>query len=213
MKFTRIFNEILKPLLLITVFSTMLSLLADCYNLLSVFNLCSSFDIVVQIEIFLLTILITVLAIRIALIDTEKKSIREKMNTVFDNYGYYGHLLFDEQIDVRINDFYNELQKRIEAQIKIKETVLDKKRVVALQKQYYSLKKYRQDHIDSIKPITILIVILIMACLIYNLINLDNYPVIFLTIKISTIITTIYTIYETKDAALHILTYPFTKND
>jgi hypothetical protein len=212
MKFTRIFNEILKPLLLIAVFSTILSLLADRYNLLSVFNMCSSFDIVVQIEIFLLTILITVLAIRIALIDTEKKSIREKINTVFENYGYYGHLLFDEQIDVRINDFYNEIQKRIEAQIKIKETILDKKKVVGLQKHYYSLKKYRQDHIDSIKPITILIVILIMACLIYILINLDNYPVIFLTIKISTIITTIYTIYETIDAMLYLFINPFTNN-
>ncbi len=166
-----------------------------------------------KIEIFLLTILITVLAIRIALIDTEKKTITEKINSVFDNYGYYGHLLFEEQIDTRINTFYNKLQKRIEAQIKILEVNLDKKKVEALHKHYKSLKKYRQDHIDSIKPISFLIVLLIIACLILNLINLDNYPIIYLTIKISTIITTIYTIYETVDAMLYLFTNPFTNNN
>jgi hypothetical protein len=213
MKFTRIFNEILKPLLLITVFSTMLSLLADCYNLLSVFNMCSSFDIVVQIEIFLLTILITVLAIRIALIDTEKKTITEKINTVFDNYGYYGHVLFDEQIDVRIIDFYNELQKRVEAQIKIIEVNLDKKKVEALQKHYYSLKKYRQEHIEAIKPLSILITLLIAGCLILNIFNLNDSIVTLLTLKLATIGMTVYTIYETLFAAQYIIKHPFTKND
>lgn len=213
MKFSRIFNEILKPLLIITLFSTMLSLLADCRNFLSVFNLCPSSDVIITIEIFLLTILITVLAIRIALIDTEKKSIREKINTVFDEYGYYGHLLFEEQIDNRINDFYIELQKRIEAQIRIIKVLSDKKKVEALHKQYKSLKHYREEHIEVIKPITILIVLPIITCLILNLINLDNYLVMFLTIKISTISTTIYTIYESIDAGLYILTNPFTNND
>ena len=210
MKFSWIFNEILKPLLIITLFSTMLSLLADCRNFLSVFNLCPSSDVIITIEIFLLTILITVLAIRIALIDTEKKSIREKINTVFDEYGYYGHLLFEEQIDNRINDFYIELQKRIEAQIKILKAISDKKKVEVLHKQYKSMKHYRQEHNEAIKPISILIVILIITCLILNLINLDNPPVISLTIKISIIGTTIYTIYESIDAILYILTNPFT---
>ena len=191
----------------------MLSLLADCYNFLSLFNKCSSFDIVVQIEIFLLTILITVLAIRIALIDTEKKSIRKKINTIFDKYGYYGHLLFEEQIDNRINEFYEELQKKYKNQTEIDKCNLDKIKVEALHKQYKSLKHYREEHIESIKPITILIVLLIITCLILNLINLDNYPVMFLTIKISTISTTIYTIYESIIAVLYILTNPFTNND
>lgn len=113
----------------------MLSLLADCRHFLSVFDMCPSSDVIITIEIFLLTILITVLAIRIALIDTEKKSIREKINTVFDEYGYYGHLLFEEQIDNRIHAFYIELQKRIEAQTKIIKVLSDKKKVEALYKQ------------------------------------------------------------------------------
>ena len=210
---SRIFNEILKPLFLIIFFSTLLSLLADCHNFLSLFNMCSSFDIVVQIEIFLFTIIVTVLVIRIALIDTEAKTIREKINTVFDKYGYYGHLLFEEQIDSKINLFYNELQKRFESQIKIIEVNLDKMKVEALYKQYHSLKQYRQKHIDAIKPISFLIVLLIMACLILNLINLDNYRMIFLTIKISAISTTIYTIYESTTAILHILANPFTTTE
>lgn len=191
----------------------MMSLLADCYDFISIFDSCKSFDTIIQIEIFLLTILITVLTIRIALIDTELKAIREKVNKIFDDYGYYGHLLFEEQIDVRINDFYNEIQKRIEAQIKIKETILDKKKVVALQKHYYSLKKYRQEHIDSIKPITILIVILIIACLILSIFNLNDSIVSLLTLKLAVISMTVYTIYETLFAALNILKHPFSKND
>jgi hypothetical protein len=191
----------------------MLSLLADGCNLLSVFNMCSSFDIVVQIGIFLLTILITVLVIRIALIDTEAKTIREKINTVFDKYEYYGHLLFEEQINSKINLFYNELQKRSKNQTEIDKCNLDKNKVEALHKQYKSLIHYRQEQIEAIKPISIIIVILIMACLILNLLNLDYYPVIFLTIKISTISTIIYTIYKSISAILYILTNPFTNND
>ena len=213
MKFTRIFNEILKPLIGIIIFSILISLLADCRNFLSLFNMCSSFDIVVQIEIFLLTILITVLAIRIALIDNKKKTIIEKINSVFDKYGHYEHLIFEEQIDTRINTFYNKLQKRVEAQIKIIEVNLDKKKVEALHKHYKSLKYYRQEHIEAIKPISFIIVLLIIACLILNLINLDNYPIIYLTIKISTISTTIYTIYQTIDAMLYLFTNPFTNNN
>jgi hypothetical protein len=119
--------------------------------------------------------------------------------------------LFPHEINVQqtghlsLFKFSDRLQDRMEQ-------LLDKKKAEALHKHYKSLKKYRQDHIDSIKPITILIVILIMACLIYILINLDNYPVIFLTIKISTIITTIYTIYETIDAMLYLFINPFTNN-
>lgn len=191
----------------------MISLLIECYGFISIFDLRTSFDSIVQIEIFLLTILITVLTIRIALIDNELKAIREKINKIFDDFDYYGHLLFEEQIDVRINDFYNEIQKRIETQIKIKETILDKKKVVALQKHYYSLKKYRQDHIDSIKPISILIVILIIACLILSIFNLNDSIVTLLTLKLAVISMTVYTVYETLFAALYILTNPFTKND
>jgi small-conductance mechanosensitive channel len=213
MRFTRVFNEILMPIFIITLFAVMISLLVDCYGFISIFDLCTSFDTIIQIEIFLLTILITVLTIRIALIDTELKTIREKINKIFDDYGYYGHLLFEEQIDVRINDFYNEIQKRIEAQIKIKETILDKKKVVGLQKHYYSLKKYRQDHIDSIKPITILIVILIIACLILSIFNLNDSIVTLLTLKLAVISMTVYTIYKTLFAALYILINPFTEND
>ena len=191
----------------------MLSLLADCHNFLSLFNMCSSFDIVVQIEIFLFTIIVTVLVIRIALIDTEAKTIREKINTVFDKYGYYGHLLFKEQIDSKINLFYNELQKRFESQIKIIEVNLDKMKVEALHKQYHSLKKYRQEHIEAIEPISILIVLLIMVCLILNLLNFDDYPVIFLTIKIIIISTTVYTIYKTTKTILYLFSNPFNNND
>ena len=85
MRFTRIFNEILKPIFIITLFAVMISLLADCYGFISIFDLCKSFDNIIQIEIFLLTILITVLTIRIALIDTELKAIREKIAKLYSD--------------------------------------------------------------------------------------------------------------------------------
>ncbi|CAN1550424.1 hypothetical protein MCEGE10_02148 [Flavobacteriaceae bacterium] len=213
MSYSRIFKEILKPLLIITVFSTMLSLLADCHHFLSLFNMCSSLDIVVQIEIFLLTIIITVIAIRIALIDTEAKSIREKINTVFDEYKYYGHLLFEEQIDKSINDFYKELQKRFDAQIKIREANLDKMKVEALHKQYNSLKEYRHEHIKAIKPIVFLIAILISSCLIFSFLKLDSYPTAKLTVTLSAYLTTIYTIYEVIHDSVYLFSNPFNINE
>jgi hypothetical protein len=191
----------------------MISLLADCYGFSTLFNNCSSLDIVIQVETFLLTTIITVLVIRIALIDTECKNIREKINDVFDEYGYYGHLLFEEQIETRISDFYKELQKKNKNQTEIYKGNLDKKKVEVLQKQYNSLKQFRQEHIEAIKPISILIIILIIVSLILNLLNLDSYSVIFLSVKISAISTTIYTIYESIDAVLYILTNPFINND
>ena len=213
MKFTRIFNEILKPILLIIVFSTMLSLLAGCYNFLSLFNMCSSFDIVVQIEIFLLTIIVTVVAIRIALIDAEAKIIREKINIVLDKYHYYGHLLFDKQIETRLNDFYNILQKRNENQIEIKESNFDKKKIEALQKQHNSLKKYRDEHIEAIKPIVYLIAILISLCLIFSFLKLDSYPILKLTLILSAYITTIYTVYKVIHDSIYLFSNPFNTNN
>jgi small-conductance mechanosensitive channel len=86
-------------------------------------------------------------------------------------------------------------------------------KVEALHKQYHSLKKYRQEHIEAIKPISILIVFLITACLILNLLNLDDYSVIFLTIKTIIISTTIYTIYQSAKDILYLFNYPLTNND
>lgn len=213
MKFTRIFREILKPVFLILVFSTIMSLLADFIGFFSLLNICSSLDVIVQIEIFLLTITVTVLAIRTALIDTEAKSIREKINTVFDKYQYYGHLLFDEQIEIRINEFYDILQKRNENQIEIKETNFDKKKIEALQKQYNSLKNYRNKHIEVIKPIAYLIAILISLCLIFSFLKLDSYPILKSTLILSNYITTIYTIYEVIHDSRYLFSNPFYTNN
>ena len=213
MRFTRIFNEILKPIFIIVILAIMISLLADCYGFISIFNLCISFDSIVQIEIFLLTILITVLTIRLALIDNELKAIREKINKIFDKYGYYGHLLFEEKMDDRINDLLNILQNKINAHIKIREAILNRKKIESFQEQYKKLKQLRQEHIEAIRPISFLIALLIVACLILRIFDLDCSIVILLSFKISAIGVTIYTIYESIDATLHILTDPFTKND
>jgi small-conductance mechanosensitive channel len=213
MRFTRIFNEILKPIFIIALFAVMISLLVDCYGFISIFDLCTSFDSIVQIEIFLLTILITVLTIRIALIDNELKAIREKINKIFDKYGYYGHLLFEEKMDDRINDLLNILQNKINAHIKIREAILNRKKIESFQEQYKKLKQFRQEHIEAISPISILIALLILACLILSIINLNDSIVTLLTLKLATIGMTVYTIYETLLAALHILKHPFTKND
>jgi small-conductance mechanosensitive channel len=213
MRFTRIFNEILKPIFIITLFAVMISLLVECYGFISIFDLCISFDSIVQIEIFLLTILITVLTIRIALIDNELKAIREKINKIFDQYGYYGHLLFEEKMDDRINDLLNILQNKINAHIKIREAILNRKKIESFQEQYKKLKQFRQEHIEAIRPISILIALLIVACLILSIFDLNYSIVILLSLKISAIGVTIYTIYESIDATLHILTNPFTKND
>lgn len=213
MKFIRIFNEILKPIFIITLFAVMISLLVECYGFISIFDLCISFDSIVQIEIFLLTILITVLTIRIALIDNELKAIREKINKIFDQYGYYGHLLFEEKMDDRINDLLNIFQNKINAHIKIREAILNRKKIESFQEQYKKLKQFRQEHIEAIRPISILIALLIVACLILNIFKLGCSIVILLSLKISVIGVTIYTIYESIDATLHILTNPFTKND
>jgi hypothetical protein len=213
MRFTRIFNEILKPIFIITLFAVMISLLVECYGFISIFDLCISFDSIVQIEIFLLTILITVLTIRIALIDNELKAIREKINKIFDKYGYYGHLLFEEKMDDRINDLLNILQNKINAHIKIREAILNRKKIESFQEQYKKLKQFRQEHIEAIRPISILIALLIVACLILSIFDLNYSIVILLSLKISAIGVTIYTIYESIDATLHILTNPFTKND
>jgi small-conductance mechanosensitive channel len=213
MRFTRIFNEILKPIFIITLFAVVISLLVECYGFISIFNLCISFDSTVQIEIFLLTILITVLTIRIALIDTESKAIREKINKIFDEYGYYGHLLFEEKMDDRINDLLNILQNKINAHIKIRDAILNRKKIERFQEQYKKLKQYRQEHIEAIKPISILIALLVVGCLILNLFSLNDSIVTLLTLKLATIGMTVYTIYETLFAALYILKHPFTKND
>lgn len=191
----------------------MLSLLADRYNFLSPNNTCSLLDIIISIEIFLLTILISVLTIRIALIDNEGKTIREKINTVFDKYGYYGHLLFEKQIDIRINDFYEILLKKNKNQTEIDNVYLDKKKVESLYKQFKSLKHFRENHIEAIKPISIIIILLIISCLILKLLNLDNTPVMILTIKTSIIGTTIYTIYKSAKDILYLFNYPFSNNN
>lgn len=213
MSFTRIFNEILKPICIIVLLAVIISLLADCYGFTSIFDLCISFDNIIQIEFFLLTIIITVLVIRIAIIDTEEKTIREKINSVFDEYEYYGHLLFEKQLDNKISAFYKQLEKRDKNQIEIEKGILDKKRVESFQKHYRSLKQYRQDHIQAIKPISILIALLIAVCLILNLFNLDCSNVILLSLKTGTISMTVYTIYESIHAVLCILTHPFTENN
>lgn len=191
----------------------MISLLADCYGFISIFDLCKSFDTIIQIEIFLLTILITVLTIRIALIDTELKAIREKINKIFDQYGYYGHLLFDEQMDVRINDLKNILQNKINAHIQIRDAILNRKKIEGFQEQYKKLKQFRQEHIEAIKPISILIVLLIVVCLILSIFTLNDSIVTLLTLKLVAISMTLYTIYKTLFATLYILKHPFSKND
>lgn len=191
----------------------MISLLADCYGFISIFDLCTSFDTIIQIEIFLLTILITVLTIRIALIDTESKAIREKINKIFDEYGYYGHLLFEEKMDDRINDLKNILQNKINAHIKIRDAILNRKKIEGFQEQYKSIKQFRQEHIEAIKPISILIVLLIVGCLILSIFNLTDSIVALLSLKLAVIGTTVYTIYKSIYATLYILTNPFTEND
>lgn len=191
----------------------MISLLADCYGFISIFDLCTSFDTIIQIEIFLLTILITVLTIRIALIDTESKAIREKINKIFDEYGYYGHLLFEEKMDDRINDLKNILQNKINAHIKIRDAILNRKKIEGFQEQYKSIKQFRQEHIEGIKPISILIVLLIVGCLILSIFNLTDSIVALLSLKLAVIGTTVYTIYKSIYATLYILTNPFTEND
>ena len=213
MRFTRIFNEILKPIFIITLFAVMISLLADCYGFISIFDLCISFESIVQLEIFLLTILITLITIRIALIDTESKAIREKINKIFDEYGYYGHLLFEEKMDDRINDLKNILQNKINAHIKIRDAILNRKKIEEFQEQYKSIKQFRQEHIEAIKPISILIVLLIVGCLILSIFNLNDSIVTLLTLKLVAISMTLYTIYKTLFAALYILKHPFSKND
>lgn len=187
----------------------MLSLLADSCNFSSLFNRCFSFDIVVQIEIFLLTIIVTVLAIRIALIDTEAKSIREKINTVFDEYNYYGHLLFEKQIDTRTIDFYKQLQKRNQNQIEIDKGNLDKIKVEALKKQYNILKEFRNEHIKAIIPTVFLIATLISSCLIFSFLKLDSYPIIKLAVILSAYLTTIYTVYEVIHDSIYLFSNPF----
>lgn len=213
MRFTRIFNEILKPIFIITLFAVMIFLLADCYGFISIFDLCTSFDTIIQIEIFLLTILITVLTIRIALIDNESKAIREKINKIFDEYGYYGHLLFEEKMDDRINDLKNILQNKINAHIKIRDAILNRKKIEGFQEQYKKLKQFRQEHIEAIKPISILIVLLIVVCLILSIFTLNDSIVTLLTLKLVAISMTLYTIYKTLFATLYILKHPFSKND
>lgn len=213
MRFTRIFNQILKPIFIIVILAIMISLLIDCYGFISICDLCTSFDTIIQIEIFLLTILIMVLTIRIALIDTELKTIREKINKIFDEYGYYEHLLFEEQMDARINKLKNILQNKINAQIKIREAILNRKKIEKFQGQYKRLKQYRQDHIDAIKPISILIVLLIVGCLILSIFNLNDSIVTLLTLKLAAISMTVYTIYQSIYTTLYILTNPFTEND
>ncbi len=91
--------------------------------------------------------------------------------------------------------------------------ILDWKKIKRFLKQYKSLKQFRQEHIEAIRPISILIVLLIVACLILSIFDLDCSIVMLLSLKISAIGVTIYTIYESIDATLHILTNPFTKND
>lgn len=191
----------------------MISLLVECYGFISIFNLNISFDSIVQIEIFLLTILITVLTIRIALIDTESKAILQKINKIFDEYEYDRQLLFEEQMDVIINDFYKHLQKRDSNQIEIEKGILDWKKIKRFLKQYKSLKQFRQEHIEAIRPISLLIALLIVACLILGILDLNDPIVALLTLKLATIGMTVYTIYETLFAALYILKHPFTKND
>lgn len=213
MRFTRIFNEILIPIFTIIFFVATTSLLADYYDFTSIFNLCLPFDSIVQIEFFLLTTIITVIVIRIAIIDTESKAIREKMNIIFDQYGYYGHLLFNKKMDDRINDLKNILQNKINEHVKIRESILNIKKIESLQIQYKSLNQYRQDQIEAIKPISILITLLIGGCLILNIFNLDFPIVIQLSLKIGVISVTICTIYKSIHTVHYILTNPFIKND
>ncbi len=208
MNLIRIFNEIIKPLFLILLFSFLTILILECYGY-KVMNDKFSFDSLFQIESFLITLLITALLVRTALIDQEMKSIREKLNIIFDKYGFYGHLLFDEQIEVRINDFNIFLQKNVESQKSIEEINFDKKKTNAFFEQHVFLKKYRQNHIESVIPLTIIIALVIVISLLLCMLNVEMFFFAFSIIKTSLIITTIYTIYETINGLLYILKNPF----
>lgn len=198
------------PILLISIFSFLLDLVIDCRLDNALINSDFSFDSLFQIYSFSVLLIITILTIRLNLIDNESFTIRGKINNVFDEYGYYGYTLFEEQVQQNTQKFYKLIERGQQDQINVAKSILDKKKVVALTRHYEDLKKYRDKHTDSIKPILLFLVFQIIMIVLISIFNngistLKTFLVLFFNSL------AIYSIYKIIKAVLYLIRNPFTK--
>jgi hypothetical protein len=211
MKFTRIFKEIITSIFLISIISFLINLVIDCRLDKAVINAQFSFDSLFQIYSFSVLLIIAILTMRLNLIDNESFTIKGKINNVFDEYGYYGYTLFEEQVQQNTQKFYNLIEERQQEKFNAAKSTLDKEKVVALTNHYEDLKKYRDKHTDSIKPIMLLLAFQIIVLLLISVFKFENYTLLKNYITIFLNLLAIYSIYKTITAVSYLIRNPFTK--
>lgn len=214
----RFLKELILPILVIAIIAYVLSLIEYC-NCTILFNVNKSDTIlssIIQIEGLLFTIVVAVLTIRLNLIDDALKKNMEKFNLILIKYGYYGYVVFENQYE---RNYLKLIPKIDEKLVYSKENnLMDDHKLLMLDKRNIEfcfktalpdLSKYRKDHIDAVKYLLILflLIIIVTLCVIYF--DFGNLCLLKKSLNTGIFILSIYSVFTTYNALKELFNHPF----
>ena len=222
MELQRFFKVIILPISIIGSIAYLLSVI-ECCNCFVLFNEQRIYDVlssIIQIEGLLFTIVVAVLTIRLNLIDDALKKNMEKFNNILNKYGYYGYVLFENQYEKNYSKLIPKINDKL---VYSKENNLtEEHRLLMLDKKNLefcfktalpNLNRYRQDHIEAVKYLLMLFLLIIIGALIATYFDYGNLCLLKKSLNIGIFILSIYSVFITYSALKELFNHPFNFQD
>ena len=219
MNLKRLFSEIIRPLVVVILFSFLLSIIecCNCFSFIKTETNEGVLSSIIQIESLLFAGIITVLTLRVNIIDGNIQKNQERFNEILVKYGYYGYTLFDDKFE----ENYQKLKLRINKKINeskenhllddYKSASKDEKNVdFCFEIAHKELKQYRKAHFEAVKFLLINFLLIICLALVATHIDFSNLSCIFnKTLKTTIVGMALYSVYETYWAIKVLFGHPF----